>query len=235
MRAILLSVFLFVGMISYSQQLQLHYDIRHTINPEQNSKNFFSLTFDYYKVNAKEKGDFLIQMQTDFTGEAQNPGQMYIQLTKYFRYWKPKINLSLGYAGGFGIAPPSYGYYIANSYTLGISYPISWKSLFCSLSGGYKYNAFTAPSNDAFLSAYFWSGLFNYKASISGSLSLGTQNRNIGDGSTDNLDGKKITFWFGPQFWIKVIDKWSAGTKLNVYSNGESIHFYPTLGIKYDF
>ena len=42
-------------LISRAQQLQLHYDLRHSVDPDRNRRNFASLTYehfnDYYLTN----------------------------------------------------------------------------------------------------------------------------------------------------------------------------------------
>lgn len=232
-------IFLFICYPLLSQELQIHYDFRHSIDPELNSKNFLSLNFNYYKSNDKKKGAFFIQMQTDFTGENQNPGQVYLQITKYFRYWKPKFSLLVGYGGGFGVAPPAYGYYMANTYSIGISKSVGWKTFSLSIDGGYKYSAFSKVSHDVQLNVFFLKGFFNYKASTLGTISICSQNKDIGDGTTDDLDGKKLVLCAFPQFWAKIWQKWSIGTKVScfyhVLSSDDSFQTYPTVGIKYSF
>jgi hypothetical protein len=238
MRLLILLILLAVGEFIQAQQLQFHRDFRHAIDPELNSSNFFTMNFEYFN-DSDAAGSFLFKTQADFNGENGNISQVFIQASKNLRFWKPKLYLSLGYSGGLGLSPPSSGYHIANSYSVGVAFPVQWKRFYLSIVTGYRYNAFPKGSNDGHLTLYFWKGIMNYKLSLSGSFVSWTQNRNIGTDSTQNLQGKKFAFFADPQIWYKVWGKFSAGTRINclyhVVTDKNQPQFYPTLGIKFEF
>jgi hypothetical protein len=221
----------------FTQQLQFHYDFRHPIDPKMHSTNFSTLNFEYMNYN-DSTGSFLLKVQNEFKGENNSASQAFILATKNIRYWEPKIFLSISYSGGLGIAPPDYGYYIANSYGLGIAYSFSWEGFYFGVSGGYRYNAHSKVSHDGQLSFFFWKGLLNYKLSISGTFVGWTQNHDIGKEYTSHLHGKKTAFFADPQIWLKVLKKWSVGSRVNCYyhvlTEDNSLQFYPTLGVKYE-
>ncbi|MDX2248136.1 MAG: DUF5020 family protein [Bacteroidia bacterium] len=235
MRFSIFFILLPIGGFLQAQQLQLHYDFRHTLAPQLNARNFLSMNFEYF-TDKDTTGSFLLKVQADFNGEDNNVSQIFMQVSKNFRFWKPKLYLSVGYSGGLGIAPPSFGYSIANAYTLGVSYPFQWKGFYCSIISGYRYNRFPKGSHDGHLTFYFWKGLLDYKMSVSGSFVGWTQNRDLGIDFTKHLTGKKAAFFADPQIWLKLGGRWSIGTKANcfyhVLTEDNSLQVYPTFGIK---
>ena len=120
----------------FSQNLQLHYDFRHIIDPAHNSQNFPTLYFEYFKSLDSGKsfikpGSFFLKVETDMQGANDNIGKAFIQASQTFRFWKPKIYLSLQYAGGLGVTgPKQYSFYIANTFSMGPSYPFQWKGAY---------------------------------------------------------------------------------------------------------
>ncbi|UFH54221.1 DUF5020 family protein [Spirosoma sp. KNUC1025] len=221
-----------------AQQLQVHYDFRNSIDPDLNRTNFASLTFEYFKSN-DSTGSFLLKMQTDFSGENNNVGQLFLQVSKNLRYWRPKIQLALTYSGGLGVAPPSYGYYLTNTFGIGAAYPFQWKGAWFSTSLVYRFSAFPRPSHDPQFTFYFGKGLYNYKIMVAGSLVVWSENRNQGTDFTNGLTGKKIAFFGDPQCWVKVGKSLSVGSRINLFyhtlTNANRIQVYPTLALKNQF
>jgi hypothetical protein len=238
MRPFLFFLLMLPGGLLPAQQLQFHYDFRHSVDPELNPRNFTSLNFEYFS-DSVATGSFLLKVQADLNGEKGNTNQVFMQVTKDLRFWKPDFYLSLGYSGGLGITETTLGYYIVNSYSIGVAYPFQWSGFYCNAASGYRYNSFPSGSHDVHLTIYFWKGLLNYRLSVSGSFVGWTQNRNTGTDMTKHLSGKKIAFYADPQIWAKVWKRLSAGTRIlflyHVVSDANALKIYPTLGIKYDF
>ncbi len=226
---------------SFSQTLQLHYDARHTLDPRHNTTNYPTLYFEYFKAQDSGKsfikpGSFLLKMQADFSGVNHNMGKFYMQVSQSFRFWKPKIFLSLQYSGGLGITEPKeYSYYITNTFSGGIDIPFRWGKAYMSSVLDYKYIPYKKPSNDFLYTLYWWRGLWNYKGEFSGNFSLWTENKNHGDAYM-NLKGKRFYFFAEPQFWHVIYKNLSAGTKVNMYyhvlTNENLLQVYPTIAIR---
>jgi hypothetical protein len=238
----MLTFFCFINYYTFSQTLQLHYDIRHTIDPKRNSKNFPTLYFEYFKNQDSGKsfikpGSFLLKTQADFIGEKNNIGKFYIQVSQSFRLWKPKIFLSLQYSGGLGVTEPKqYSYYLVNTYSAGISYPFKWGNAYLSSVLDYKYVPYSKPSNDFLYTLYWWKGLWNYKTEFSGDFSIWTENKNHGDDLTKELTGKRFSFFAEPQFWYNINKVFALGTKINmnfhVLTTADIFQVYPTIALK---
>ncbi|NOT77164.1 MAG: DUF5020 family protein [Cyclobacteriaceae bacterium] len=240
MKFLFVSVTCLWSVVGFSQNVQLHYDLRHTIDPESNPMNFPSLTFEYFKnVDTVGTGSFLFKTQLDLKGKSNNAGQVFTQISQSLRFWKPKIYLSIGYSGGLGVTTTSFGFYIANSLSAGVSYSTQWKGAFITSSLLYRYNAFDAPSFDPQFTFYFGKGFFNYRIFVGGSFVFWTENRNQGNDFTKDLSGKKLSFFGDPQIWVKVKGGLSLGSRINVFyhtlTEEDILQIYPTVGAKYQF
>jgi len=228
-----------------AQELQLHYDPRHTLDPSQYAHNFPTLYFQYFKnqdsgytpkksLDLSEKrdtfsqrpvfrisikpGSFLLKVQTDLQGASHNIGQTYIQVSQSFRCWKPPVFLSLQYSGGLGVTEPKeYSYYINNAFSLGLSYPFQWKGAWLSAVLNYKYIPYPKPTHDPLFTLYWWSGYFHYKLEFSGDFSIWTENKDHGDAYTAGQRGKRFFFFAEPQLWYNINKTFSLGTKINAY------------------
>jgi len=240
-------IILFLCSVSSTcaQPLQLHYDLRHSINPGLNQKNFPTLYFEYFKSLDSGKsfvkpGSFLLKTQADFVGEKNNIGKFYLQISQEFRFWKPKIFLTIEYSGGLGVtAPRQYSYYIVNTYSAGASYHFSLGGAFLTSVIFFKYVPYQRPSKDFLYTFYFYKGLWNYKAEFSGDFSLWTENKNHGDALTGTLSGKRFFFLAEPQFWINLASTFAIGTKVNTYYHVNTINnvfeLYPAAAIRMKF
>ena len=226
----------------FSQNLQLHYDLRHTIDPQRNEKNFPTLYFEYFKDQDSGKsfikpGSFLLKMEANFSGEKNNLGKFYMQVSQSFRCWKPKVFLHLQYSGGLGVTEPKqYSYYITNTFSAGLVYPFKWGGAYLSSVLDYKYTLYNKPSNDVLYTLYWWKGWWHYKAEFAGDFSVWTDNKNHGDDLTKDLHGKSFSFFAEPQFWYKVNKVLAFGTKVNMYyhvlTTENIFQAYPTIAIK---
>lgn len=222
------------------QNLQVHYDLRHTIDPKLNPENFPGFSFEYFKpIDTLGTGSFLLKLQADLKGKKNNVGQVFVQVSQSLKFWKPKIYLSFNYSGGLGVTPASFGYYLSNSAGVGVSYPFQWKGAWLAAALLYRYNAFEKPSYDPQFTFYFGKGFFQYKLFAAGSFVFWTQNNNQGTEFTKSLTGKKLAFFGDPQIWFKIKNGLSIGSRLNVFyhllTENDQIQCYPTLGAKYQF
>jgi hypothetical protein len=126
-QSIILLMFILANHVQ-SQSLELQYDLRHSIDPQNNRSNYPSLFFEFFKL--VDSGTFFVKTQADFYGEHHNIGQLYLQLFREFKFWDPLIFLHLEYNGGVGIAEgTSHGYYVNNAFLLGLSIPFNWVAI----------------------------------------------------------------------------------------------------------
>jgi hypothetical protein len=237
--------FLGIPFNVFSQQLQFHYDLRHTVDPKHNPKNFPAIVFEYFKSQDSgtcfiKPGSFLFKAQADLIGAENNIGKFYMEVSQSFRCWRPKIFVQLQYSGGLGVAEPgSYGYYLSNAFSLGVSHPFQWQHAWFNVYACYTYHHFQKPSHDLLTSFYWWKGAMNYKLQFAGDVELWTVNRNHGDSYTAGMKGKKISFYGEPQVWYKLTKNFYVGSKFNLYyhvlTDENTFQIYPTAGLKYQF
>jgi hypothetical protein len=239
MKYLLCSALILLSVTLFSQNIQLHYDLRHSIDPKLNPKNFPSFSFDYFKnTNTLDHGSFLLKLDSRLDGKECNTGQVFTQISQSIKFWKQKVYLSVNYSGGLGVTPSLFGYYLSNSFGAGISYPFQWNGAWFATNLIFRYIAYHKPSFDPQLTLYFGKGFFNYRIFTGGSFVFWTENRNQGDDLTKDLKGKKFAFFGDLQIWIKIKNGFSVGSRINVYYNllsDRKIEFYPTIGLKYQF
>jgi len=231
--------------ILFSQSLQLHYDLRHSIDPKHNTQNFPTLYFEYFKqmdstTSFIKPGSFLIKIESDMQGTNDNVGKAFIQASQTFRLWQPKIFIGVQYSGGLGVTDPAqYSYYINNCFSIGPSYPFQWNGAYFNAQIFYNYNLLKKPSNDVMLSFYWGKGFWNYKVEFAGDFELYTLNRNHGDDLTKNLHGKMVSFFGEPQVWFKIKGSFSMGSKVILYyhviTTENLFEAYPTIAARVKF
>jgi hypothetical protein len=240
MKFLLLQALMIITLTGWSQNLQLHYDFRHSIDPKLNPKNFPMFSFEYFReIDTSGTGSFLLKLQTDLSGKNNNVSQVFSQLTQTIKFWKPKVYLGFNYSGGLGVTSSSTGFYLVNSLGIGVSYPFQWKGAWVATNLLFRYSAFDSPSYDPQLTVYFGKGFFNYRLFLAGSFTFWTENKNQGNDYTRGLTGKKFAFFGDPQIWYTIRKGFSIGSRTSVFYNllGENkqIQFYPTIGVKYQF
>ena len=225
-----------------AQELQLHYDPRHTLDPSHNAHNYPSLFFQYFKNQDSGKsfikpGSFLLQAKADFQGAGHNISQAYIQVSQSIRCWKPPVFLSLQYSGGLGITEPKqYSYYINNTFSIGLAYPFQWKGAWLSAVLNYKYILYAKPTHDPLFTLYWWSGYFHYKVEFAGDFSVWTENKDHGDVYTAGHRGKRFFFFAEPQLWYNIDKTFSLGTRIDMYYHintpDDRFQVYPTAAVR---
>lgn len=182
-----------------AQNLQLHYDQR----------NYPTIYFEYFKKQdtaAKNStritpGACLVKIQSDLLGPQHNIGKFYLQICQSFRFWQPKIYVSLQYSGGAGLTEPKqYSYYIQNTYSAGVEYPFQYKGAYFTMQLYYRA---TAQSHDLLYTLYWWKGFFHYKLEVAGDFSVWTQRHGA--------------FFAEPQVWYNLNKTLALGSKLNLH------------------
>ncbi|HWB25255.1 MAG TPA: DUF5020 family protein [Chitinophagaceae bacterium] len=243
MKNFVLAVLCFLGNSLFAQSVQLHYDMRHWVDPKHNSKNFPTVYIEYFKNldsghGLVKPGSILLKMEADMMGENGNIGKGYMQVAQTLRLWRPKVFLHLSYSGGLGVTEPKqYSYYITNTIQVGAQYTFQWHGAWLSSVLDYKYVPYSKPTNDFIYTLYWWRGYYNYKVEFSGDFSLWTENKNHGDDYTKTMTGKRFSFFAEPQLWYNISKSFAAGTRVTMYYHVNTwdnvLQAYPTVAVKY--
>ena len=224
-----------VARVAGAQELQLHYDWRHTIDPRNNARNFPALTFKTFK--AMELGSFLLKLEANLDGERHNISKGYLEVSQTLRLWKAPVYVVGEFTGGLGLFDDaSGGYYIANSYSVGAAYPFPWNGGWGSVSLAFRHNNLPRASHDPQASLY-WGRSVGKRWTLASTGVAWTQNRNQGDDFTASLTGKRASFLIENELWWRALGVVSIGSEIrvsrNVYATDGRVLVYPTLGVRY--
>jgi hypothetical protein len=226
-----------------AQSVQLHYDMRHWVDPKHNLNNCPTVYVEYFTNQDSGRGfikpgSFLFKMEADMAGQQHNIGKAFMQVAQTLRMWKPQVFLHLSYSGGLGVTEPrQYSYYITNTLQIGAAYTFKWHGAWLSTVFDYKYVPYAKPTNDFMYTLYWWKGFFNYKLEMPGDFSIWMENKNHGDEFTKDMHGKRFSFFAEPQLWYNISKKFAAGSKVNMYyhvnTTDNVFQAYPTVAVKY--
>ncbi len=217
-----------MASVLFSQNLQLHYDFRHSTdknNPIE--RNFVVATFEMFHPD--KWGSNFVFVDFDFSGDNSNLNGVYAEIARALQVKKFPVLLHLEFNGGVGL-----GYVVDNACMTGAAYPFELGSFFFNSYLVYKYHNFSKVSHDAQIT-FVWNGkILNDRITICGFVDVWSENRR-GEGET----GKKLILYAEPQFWYNATKHFSVGTELKISRNFEyftnRLKVYPTLGMKYDF
>jgi Domain of unknown function (DUF5020) len=220
-----------------AQDLQLHYDWRHSIDPRNNPRNFPALTFKSFK--ALEFGSFLLKLEANLDGTQHNISKGYMEVSQTLRFWDAPVYALGEYTGGLGVFDgASGGYYIENAYMLGAAHPFKWRGAWGSAALAYKHTNLRQPSDDPQATLY-WGAPFHERWWFASTGIFWTQNRNHGDEYSAAETGKRRSFLIENELWWRAVGLVSVGTDVrvsrNVYATDGRLLAYPTIGMRYLF
>jgi hypothetical protein len=223
--------------VAQAQDLQLHYDWRHTVDPRNNARDFPTLTFKSFK--ALEFGSFLLKLEANLDGAQHNVSQGYLEVSQTLRFWKAPVYALGEYTGGLGLFDgASGGFYIANAYLVGVAYPFRMNGSWASASVAYKHTNFSRASHDPQATLY-WGRPLGKRWAFASTGVFWTQNRNRGDEFTARLEGKEGAFLVENEIWWRAFGLVWVGSEIrvsrNVYTTDGRLLLYPTAGVRYLF
>lgn len=220
-----------------AQNLQLHFDPRHSIYGDEHfSTNYLTATFEMFKPDPW--GSTFMFVDADFNLSKGNVGLMYTEIARDFKINNFPLMPHIEYNGGLGLFEIDDklggGYSIPNAYLAGFSYPFQLGNAFMSTYVAYKYNAFKEVSHDVQWTLTWVANLLNNKLTLSGFADVWTENKNPMDGDSD----KKVIFLSEPQIWYNATEHFSLGGEVEISSNfaGRDRTFVcPTVAMKWNF
>lgn len=213
---------LFTFSMSYSQNLQLHYDF---LKSNGIKRNVLTATIEMFQEDSIGSTFLFADMNNSLNNAGVNLS--YYEITRIFKFDKyTNLQLQIGYGGGNIIADSSIGIYINPAFFIGINYPIKIKIKDVSLNAALLYRYETSPSksgNIHFTSGWGW----NYKKfSLCGFISIWSTSR-----------VRNLVILSEPQFWYNFKYGFSIGSEFEFSYNfaqpDKKLYFYPTIAIKY--
>lgn len=237
------SLLLLLSMVALTslqaQNLQLHFDPRHSLYGDNVSKsNYLTATFEMFKPDAW--GSTFMFVDFDMNFNKKGIGLVYAEIARDFKIKDFPLMPHIEYNGGLGLVKDTeFGFSIPNSYLAGLSYPFKLGNFFMSTYVAYKLNAFPKNSHDVQWTLTWNSNLLNDKLSLIGFVDVWTENKNwTGEG---DVKGKKVVFLSEPQIWYNITRHFSIGSEVelsyNFVNKFTESKFYaiPTLATKWNF
>jgi len=237
LRCWMLTLMLTASSPAAAQTIQLGYDLRHSVDPRNNDRDFVTASFEAFE--SLSYGSVLLKVDADLSGRDGNLGKLYAQLSHDFRFWKPPVSLHLEYSGGLGfVGETETAFHITNTYSIGVAHPFrllgSWASTFVA----YRFTNFDRPSHDPIYS-FWWGRDLGDQVSVTAYLVLWTINRNHGDEWTAGLSGKKLSGLAEPQIWFNLNSFLAVGSEVRLYYQvfdyAERMQVYPTVALRCRF
>jgi hypothetical protein len=233
----LLAIMLSPSSPAVAQTIQVGYDLRHSVDPEHNGRDFVTASFETFE--SLTYGSVLLKVDADLSGRNGNLGKLYAQISHSLKFWDFPVLLHLEYSGGLGfVGETANAFHITNTYSVGAAYPFplfgSWASTFLA----YRFTNFDQPSHDAIYS-FWWGRNLGKRVSVTAYFVLWTVNRNRGDEWTAGLSGKKLSGLGEPQVWFNVSQLFAVGSEVRLYYQvfdyDQRFQVYPTVAAKYQF
>jgi len=223
--------------------VDLLYDFRHTTDPHHNANNFPVVELKLFFPQSF--GSFLMKEEIDLDGAHHNVSQTYTELSQSIKLGSATVGgkpifAHLGYSGGLGLfGNASGGFYIPNSFNVGLEYPFEVFGAFCNASVAARYTSFAKPSYDPMLTLYFGRYFPKQKLLFANSLEAWTTSRDQGGAGAQHNGGKLTSWELESELWYKAGKDFSVGTYVrttrNVYALSDRWVVYPSVGVRYSF
>jgi hypothetical protein len=219
------------GTAACAQNVQLHYDPRHTLH-NMGERDFLTSTVEMFKPDRWGSTFFFVDM--DYNGD-QGIGGAYWEIARDLKFWQPPVALHVEYNGGL-----TAGYTFGDAFLLGAAY--SWDnsnfSKGLSLSLNYKYIQKTIDNqpHNFQVTAVWYLHIIKELLSFTGFADFWREKSPF---------DTYFIFLAEPQLWLNFSKikgvasdfNLSAGTEVKLYHNFGKEGFYaiPTLALKWTF
>jgi hypothetical protein len=231
MRPYLLLFLLCTAAAAHAQNVQLHYDPRHTLY-DIGERNFLTATVEMFKPDRWGSTFFFVDL--DYNGD-KGIGGAYWEIARDLKFWQPPVAIHVEYNGGL-----VEGYTFGNAFLLGAA--CSWDhsafSRGLSLSLSYKFiqKTIDGQPHSFQLTAVWYLHLAKQLFSFTGFADFWREK---------SAFDTRFIFLAEPQLWLNLNRikgmaadfNLSAGTEIKLRHNFEQKGFYaiPTLALKWTF
>lgn len=218
-----------------AQNLQLHFDPRHSLYGDNINApiNYLTATFEMFKPD--KWGSTFMFVDFDFNFDKRNPGLAYAEIARAFKINDFPLMPHLEYNGGLGLVRGTgFSFSIPSSYLAGAQYPFQLGNFFMGTYLAYKLNAFQTNSHDVQWTLTWNSAFPNSKVSLGGFLDLWSENKNRATGE----GGKKLVLLSEPQIWYNFTPNFALGSEIELsynFARFEKFTAIPTIATKWNF
>lgn len=233
-KLLLLLLLLVQTILTFSQNIQLHFDPRHALHSDVAPRNYLTATFEMFK--ADKWGSTFGFVDVDFNQSRGNIGLAYLELARDIKLGKCPLMAHIEFNGGIVRGDNNSGFSIPNAYMAGASFAKTIGTVNLSTYLVYKYNAFDKVSNDVQWTGIWSTNLWKNKITLNGFIDVWTENKD----RTTGKGGKKVILITEPQFWYNIDQHIAFGTEIeisnNFYSNyNNKLYVCPTIAGKWTF
>lgn len=236
-----ISLLMLVQIANADVSLDALYDMRHSVDPDNNSRNFPVIRLNVFKQQSY--GDFFLSNEAVLDGEKNNSSKNYLQVSQSFRLnavslWDEPLFALIGYSSGLGVfGNVDGGYYINSKYKLGLNYPFRVGETFCSLEMSAGYINTPKSHVDPLLSLYVGRNAFNNKVTFSNTLQVWRSPRYQENSDGWINSGAYYAWNIETNLWYEFSKPFSIGafirTSRNVQDTKGKWTIYPSIGFRY--
>ncbi|MBC8004574.1 MAG: DUF5020 family protein [Verrucomicrobia bacterium] len=235
-KLVLILLVCLLGVSSYGQNLQTHYDFG-------KDRGYLTTTVEMFRPDKTGNTFFFIDFDYGSNGVENSPSLAYFEIARVFALGKTGFGWHGEYNGGLFRPAPAVGASISNAWLTGVDY--SWNaadfSKGFSLKALYKNIANTTddkPHNFQ-LTAVWYYNFAKGKFSFTGFADLWREGHTVSnDGFKSNFQEKEFIFLTEPQLWYNCCKKFSIGTEVEISNNfagHDGFMANPTAALKYTF
>lgn len=234
MRKVIFALFLFVGISSQAQNLQVMYDFG-------NGRKNVTSTLEMFKPD--KWGDTFYFVDMEFNGGAdKQPSLAYMEIARNLKFCNGPLSAHVEFNGGLLLAGLA-GFPINNAYLAGVDYGWHDASFSKFLNIQILYKNIVGKNSNSFQITGVWNlNYLNNKLTISGFADFWREdNMNFIDAKGNALlmpTNTKYVFVSEPQFWYNVSKNLSLGGEIEFSNNFGSVNGFkvcPALGAKWNF
>ena len=228
MRKFYVGLLLFLPVIVYGQNIQLHYDGTRGMRSNSPPRNYLTATLDFYKTD--DHGSFWWFVDFDFDDDNEI-GLAYVEIARDQKIGRFPLQAHFEFNGGL-VSNET----MSNSYHIGVMYPYGFKELYFDVALMYSYTTGSEKHNDMKFALNWSADIFEDKVSIIGFFNLWSQDAAM---NSSMKTGKNLCILSEPQFWYNLNRSFSIGSEIefsyNFLYDVRNIQVYPTLAVRYFF
>lgn len=234
MRKVIFALFLFVGISSQAQNLQVMYDFG-------NSRKNVTSTLEMFKPDKWGDTFFFVDMEFN-SADNKQPSLAYMEIARCLKFWDGPFSAHVEYNGGLLLSGTS-GFPINSAYLAGVDYGWHDKGFSKFLNFKVLYKNIVGKNSNSFQLTGVWNlNYLNNKLTVSGFADFWREdNMNFTDAKGNALlipTNTKYVFITEPQFWYNATKNLSVGGEIEIATNFGSVDglkICPALGAKWNF
>jgi hypothetical protein len=230
MKKLLWIIIISVGA-TYSQNLQVHYDLGE-------ERKYFTTTLEMFKPDEYGSTFFFVDLDYDFP-ESHSISLAYFEFARYFTVYK-QISFTIQYNDGIVVSKGesnNNGFTLNQSWLAGLSYPFDLGFLILNTDLLFK-KIYNSQAPDGQITFFWLLTLLEGQLTFNGFIDVWSQDKSI-RAQSPSEDQKEVVFLAEPQVWYNIIQHVSIGTEIELSNNflpyQDEIKINPTVAVKWNF